>query len=307
VADRWHLIRNLGEALTHCLEQHASELKAAWNEVVPPVPQTVSAVTASARPQNKAERVRQQRRTQRLQRYEQVLAMHQGGISQEEIAQRLHIDAKTIRRYVRAGAFPEIARRRRHTGMDRWMPYLEQRWAEGCHNAAQLWREIRQQGFRGCQTTIRQWMARLREPSLSAGRDNVSLRRQVPPSPRQTTWFLLYPDRKRSADQQAYADALLRRLPSLARVVELAQQFLELCCRHSDISFSAWLAAAKQTPLRSFARGLERDRQAVEATLRLPWSNGPVEGHVHRLKLRKRQGYGRANFDLLRQQVLQTA
>jgi transposase len=309
IADRWHVIRNLSEALTRCFEQQASDLQAAWDEAVPPVPQTTSPVTAlpAVRPPNKAELMRQQRRSRRLRRYEQVMALRQSGATQEEIAQQLPIDIKTIRRYERAGAFPEMATRRRATGVDRWLPYLEQRWAEGCRNAAQLWREIQEQGFRGCQTTIRQWMARLREPSLSVRQANAPLRRQVPPSPRQTTWLLLYPDRKRSADQQVYADALLRRSPSLTRVVELAQQFVELCRRHSDTSLSTWLAAAKQTELRSFALGVERDRTAIEATLRFPWSNGPVEGHIHRLKLRKCQGYGRAKFDLFKQQVLQSA
>ena len=306
VADRWHLIRNLSEALTRCLEQHASDLRAAWNEATPPLDPSVETLPVPPR-LNKAELMRQQRRSDRLHRYEQVLSLHQSGATQEQIAQQLQIDPKTIRRYLRAGAFPEMAHRRRHTGVDRWMPYLEQRWAAGCHNAAQLWREIKEQGFRGCQTTIRQWMARLRGPALPTGRASISLRQQVPPSPRQTTWLLLYPDGKRSADQQAYCEALLGRSADLACVTKLAHQFLELCRRHSQESLEEWLAAAKQTGLRSFALGLERDRTAVKATLRLPWSNGPVEGHIHRLKLRKRQGYGRASFDLLKQQVLQAA
>jgi transposase len=306
VADRWHLIRNLSEALTRCLEQHASDLRTAWNEVTPPPEPSVETVPVPARP-NKAELLRQQRRSHRLQRYEQVLSLHQSGATQEQIAQQLHIDPKTIRRYLRAGAFPEIAQRRRHTGVDRWMPYLEQRWAEGCRNAAQLWREIQEQGFQGCQTTIRQWMARLRGPSPRGQQRNGSLRRQVPPSPRQTTWLLLHPDNPRSPEQQSYGEVLLRHSPDLARVVELAQRFLELCRHRSQELLESWLAAAKQTGLQSFALGIERDQPAVEAAFHLPWSNGPVEGQVHRLKLRKRQGYGRANFDLLRQQVLQTA
>ena len=187
------------------------------------------------------------------------------------------------------------------------MPYLEQRWAEGCRNAAQLWREIKEQGFRGCQTTIRQWIARLRGPALLGCRSNHSLRQQVSPSPRQTTWLLLYPDRLRSPEQQSYCELLLRRSPDLARVVDLAQRFLEFSRDRSQEGLVSWLASAKNTGLRSFAVGIERDQSAVEAAFRLPWSNGPVEGQVHRLKLRKRQGYGRANFDLLKQQVLQAA
>jgi transposase len=217
------------------------------------------------------------------------------------------MDTKTIRRYLRTGAFPEMAKRRRSTGVDRWLPYLEQRWTEGCHNAAQLWREIQAQGFRGCQTTIRQWRARLRGPSWAGTERKDSLRRQVPPSPRQTTWLRLDKDGPRSPEQLAYGEVLLRRSPALAQAAELAHRFLELCRQHSEESLESWLIAAQQTELRSFALGIERDRAAIEATLRLPWSNGPVEGHVHRLKLRKRQGYGRANFDLLRRQILQTA
>ena len=306
IADRWHLIRNLSEALTRCFEQRASDLRAAWNEVTPPPDLSVETLPVLPR-LNKAELVRQQRRSRRLHRYEQVLTLHQSGATQEQIAQQLQIDTKTIRRYVRAGAFPETAKRRRHTGVDRWMPYLEQRWAEGCHNAAQLWREIKEQGFRGCQTTIRQWIARLRGPALPGHRSNDSLRRQVPPSPRQTTWLLLYPDSPRSPEQQSYSEFLLRRSPDLARVVELAQRFLELCRHRSQELLTSWLAAAQQTGLRSFAVGIERHQPAVEAAFRLPWSNGPVEGQVHRLKLIKRQAYGRAGFDLLKQRVLQAA
>lgn len=200
VADRWHLLRNLSEAFTRCLEQHASELRAAWKEVTPPPEPLVEPVPTPAR-LTKAERIRQQRRSDRLHRYEQVLSLRQSGARQEQIAQQLQIDAKTIRRYLRTGTFPEMATRRRHTGLDRWMPYLEQRWAEGCRNAAQLWREIKEQGFRGCQTTIRQWIARLRGPAGPGSQSHASLRRKASPSPRQTAWWLLYPDRPRTPEQ----------------------------------------------------------------------------------------------------------
>ena len=129
----------------------------------------------------------------------------------------------------------------------------------------------------------------------------------MPPSPRQTTWLLLYPDSPRSSEQQSYSEFLLHHFPDLAHVVELAQWFLDLCRHRSQELLASWLAAAKQTGLRSFALGVERDQPAVEAAFRLPWSNGPVEGQIHRLKLIKRQAYGRAGFDLLKQRVLQAA
>ena len=59
--------------------------------------------------------------------------------------------------------------------------------------------------------------------------------------------------------------------------------------------------------LARFARGLQEDLAAVKAGLTLAWSNGVTEGQIHRLKLVKRQGYGRGGFALLRQRVLQAA
>lgn len=55
-----------------------------------------------------------------------------------------------------------------------------------------------------------------------------------------------------------------------------------------------------------FARGLRADWAAVQSALTLPWSNGVTAGHVHRLKLLKRQGYGRAGFATLRARMLHT-
>ena len=72
-------------------------------------------------------------------------------------------------------------------------------------------------------------------------------------------------------------------------------------------AWPAWLDAAERGPYARLARHLRRDQAAVAAALRLPWSNGMVEGQVHRLKLLKRQMYGRAGFDLLRLRVLHSA
>jgi transposase len=70
---------------------------------------------------------------------------------------------------------------------------------------------------------------------------------------------------------------------------------------------TGWLSRAEESSvpeLRTFARGLRQDEAAGRAGIGLPWSNGPVEGHVNRLKVIKRSMYGRARFDLLRARVL---
>ena len=91
----------------------------------------------------------------------------------------------------------------------------------------------------------------------------------------------------------------------MAALARTARQFFEII-RTRDAAWPGWLEEAQNSPLASFARRLKRDQAAVEAALRLPWSNGMVEG-VHRLKLLKRQMYGRAGFDQLRLRVLQPA
>jgi transposase len=96
---------------------------------------------------------------------------------------------------------------------------------------------------------------------------------------------------------------------SVGQVHELAQRFQKLVKQRVATDLYGWIQAAKNcglTDLRNFAIGLQRDYEAVSNALKLPWSNGPTEGQVHRLKMIKRQMYGRAKFDLLRKRVLQS-
>jgi transposase len=87
--------------------------------------------------------------------------------------------------------------------------------------------------------------------------------------------------------------------------LESAEEFAQLVRERNGAGLGAWLNRVDAIPsLRTFAAGLRRDEAAVRAGLTLPWSNGPVEGAVNRLKLLKRSGYGRAKFDLLRARVL---
>ena len=102
-------------------------------------------------------------------------------------------------------------------------------------------------------------------------------------------------------------DELYRASPEISKLAHLGKEFFRIVRSRDLAAWPEWLEAARRTALSRFASGLTRDREAVEAALHLPWSNGPVEGQVHRLKLIKRQMYGRASFDLLRLRVLQKA
>jgi transposase len=91
------------------------------------------------------------------------------------------------------------------------------------------------------------------------------------------------------------------------RLQLLVQQFWAMVCERKRDQLQTWLSQAKMAgivEIKNFAHGLEKDIQAVEAALTYQWSNGPTEGHNNRLKMIKRQMYGRAKFDLLRKRVL---
>ena len=106
---------------------------------------------------------------------------------------------------------------------------------------------------------------------------------------------------------RAFLKRLLAEAPALAEVCSLARGFAALVRKEGTGTLDEWLAAAAGTPLGSFAEGLGKDLAAVRAALETPWSTGPVEGQISRLKTIKRTMYGRAGFDLLRSRVLQAA
>jgi transposase len=117
------------------------------------------------------------------------------------------------------------------------------------------------------------------------------------------------PEHRTKADLQ-----LLTHLESqhgdLAGAIGLAQDFCAIVRQRQADRFDEWLAravASSVTPLRRFAMGLRADYEAVKAGLKLPWSNGPVEGHINRLKILKRQMFGRAKLDLLSRRFLRAA
>ncbi len=306
VADRFHLLRNLREALEHVLARHTAVIEEAFFRQstvasiapLPPIPPS----PALTRPQQ----LSRERRQRRFERYQQVIALHQRGISQRAIAVQLGMERKTVRHWLRAGQFPERQITSRHSSVDCWLSYLERRWAEGCHNRSQLWRELQAQGADFAAATLRRWF-RVRLGVRGRPFQISHSPPQKRPSPRQTSALLLGLVHNPSLSQQSFAQALCALSPEIATTVELAKQFYRMMRERNVSAWLPWWKAAHKSPLHHFAVQLQRDEAAVRAALTLPWSTGPVEGHIHRLKLIKRQMYGRAKLDLLRIRVLHAA
>jgi hypothetical protein len=173
VADRWHLLSKLGEALVKGFEAHGRELRTLASgipnddrtaQTCPrPMRETAPVPTVIGSP---SEQQRQERRAQRLARYERVRELHQRGMSISAIAQEAGLDRKPVRNFLQAPTFPERQPRVRHgRKLDPYTAYRLQRWQEGCCNGRQLWREIQQQGYLGGLSSVAQFLAdRRREP-----------------------------------------------------------------------------------------------------------------------------------------------
>ena len=120
--------------------------------------------------------------------------------------------------------------------------------------------------------------------------------------------WLVVADRERlDAKEQRFVDALMARSPELGRLISLAREFRTLVRQKEPDRLDEWVATARGSALAGFAEGLARDLAAVRAALSLPWSTGPVEGQISRLKTIKRTMCGRAGFELLRHRVLEAA
>ena len=297
VADRWHLLRNLSEALCRAIApHHRLFLQAARaHRLEDPAPASPPVAPWSQRELL----VQQANRQRRYDRWDQVRELFlKTSASDQELARQRGIDHRTVKKFRTAEVYPEAKPRVRESIVDHHASYLDRRLKEGCRSSTRLWHELREQGFQGQRNSVRYWLQQRRSYRTRAGRppERPALRA----SPRQVVWLIL----KAAPAAKDMLEEVYRKSPEIGRVAELAKSFFRIFRQRSLEALPAWLQAARGTALESFAAGLERDIDAVREALRLPWNQGHVEGQVHRLKLIKRQMYGRAGFDLLRLRVL---
>jgi transposase len=192
--------------------------------------------------------------------------------------------------------------------LDPYKGHLLRRWEEGCHTASRLWREIRAMGYRSSYANVVRFLAPLRLP---VGQRPSIHRERGPsdptPTPRQVAMLVLQRPERLTAEQQALLARLCAADGTIAAARTLAREFATIARERQGERLDAWIAdalAADIPDLRRFALGLLPDKRAIQAGLSEEWSNGPTEGHINRLKTLKRQMYGRAGFDLLRQRFL---
>ena len=322
VADRFHVAKNLGDTVAQVLERHRADLRAV---MVPAEASLQSedgarpAADLTRKPSAQAlsgptrlQRRQQARRSQQVARYERMLALRERGVTIAAIAQELGVARRTIHRWLSAGSLSErTPRRRPPSPLAPFAEYLTCRWAEGCHHGMQLWREVCEQGYAGPRYRIWEVVQRLRQgrPAMPASPEAPALRPR-PPSSRQVAGIFLRRPTDRTAVEQQVLEQVIERCSDARVAYELTERFLSLMRQRQAASLEAWLADATQRGLLEFQRlasGLLTDHAAVVAAASLPYRNGQTEGQVNKLKLLKRQMYGRAKSDLLRLRLLNVA
>lgn len=255
---------------------------------------------------------RQARRARRNTRYEEVLTLHEQGASQRAIAGLLGLHRDTIRRYLAAPAFPDIVRPTRKSKLDPYKDYLHQRLLAGQQNITHLVSEIRARGYRGSATIVHEYLRPYhRHPEwLRTDQQQKQQGRRAggstPLTAREAAWLFVCNPRKLTL-RQVWQLEPLRNDEVLASTYHLTQDFRAMVVNRQVDVLHRWLKEAQESgiaELRSLAAGIYRDYDAVRAALMTEFSNGQTEGQVNRLKLIKRQAYGRARFDLLRLRVL---
>ncbi|MFD5098108.1 transposase [Streptomyces albidochromogenes] len=227
------------------------------------------------------------------------------GDSLRAIARDLQLSRGTVNRFARAAEVDELllAAIHRPTLIDDYRLYLHHRWMEGCTNASALTREIQRLGYRGDVNTVRRHLKPYRNSAIpaTAPLPHLTVRRG-------TDWTVRRPEHLTDVERKGL-DELCERNPALATTVEYARRLALIVRdrRSEHLALDVRIADVRldgQRELRAPANGMRRDRAAIQAALTTPCTAGAVEGNVTRIKLLKRQMYGRANFDLLRRRIL---
>ena len=273
VADRWHLLKNLGESIEHFLRRLSPFAKS------PSPDGDAEAPPPNLPPEDERAAPDTLALTPRQIRYAAVHRLTEAGWKISEIARELSCDRKTVRQDLLAPPPDPHPQRDPYPHLlDPFEPLLQRLWENGQHRRAVLWEAIKNAGFTGGQSTLGRWMARHR--SGAPGRKQAR-----PTTHKLAHWFLArWPYLPRYA-VSPLTQVLKQPVPRHAYI--LVHQFRTMIMHHQETALPAWLHAAETSgipELVSFAEGIRDDEAAVRAGIRGPWSQGMVEGFNNKIK-----------------------
>ena len=315
VSDRWHLVKNLVECVSVQLAESLALVRRAEQGRVRSEKKERGPASEGRRPARTraVQHAQLARQAERTARYEHIMALQKQGMKSAEIALHLGVTQRTIQRWIATGTIPYSGpRKQRPRLIDPYKAYLLKRWHQGCRKGAQLEREVRAKGYRGSGRALYRYLETLEPTPLSARKRGSPSTEHQPNSllalsAQQATWLFFRKEEELKTEEQETLRQLRQASPHMETTYQLVNAFLHMVRERTGGQLDDWLEAVQASHLeafQTFVTGVQREKDAVLAGLTLPWSNGPLEGHVNRLKLIKRSMYGRAEFDLLKRRVL---
>ena len=287
VADRWHLFANASAAFLDAVRGHMPEIRRAFgSRDIDPALLTC------------AEKLQWDGWQRRKQINDVVLTLRRSGMAIKAIGRETGIARMTIRRILR-GTRDDIFRVR-SSSLEPWTERLDAEWSGGCRNGSELWRRIRAAGYHGSARVVSEWTTRRRRDERAGAAPRKSPSASV-------IARCLTTNRDTGSAQAAMIVATVEgNVPKIAAARELLDRFHAMMRARKPQDFDRWITEGKASLIASFATGVAADHAAIRAAITEPWSNGQVEGQITKLKLVKRQMYGRANLDLLRARLVAT-
>jgi transposase len=288
VADLWHLGKNLADSVSTLLARCRAEIRRGLHVQATPERGEAQPIPEEERHPVRSrseEQARVARRTQKLDRYTQLIELHDQGLKAADIASRIGISERTVHRWLAHGSFPEARRRRRRPSLiDPYERYVLSWWQEGNRNGLQLYRELTARGYKGSSKAMYNYLAILQTPQSDAAPSvplKLRRRKSVPslPAPlenfsaQRATWLFVCQPEKLDQIQQEELMRIRQASPSAETAYSLAQGFMQMIREHTGQQLDTWLSSVEAShlpELKSIARGIQQDKAAVVAGLSLP-------------------------------------
>ena len=289
VADRWHLMENASSAFLDAVRKSMRSIRAA-----------IGATKVDPDLLTCAEKLQYEGYLRREETNAVIMRLAGEGVSIKEIVRRSGHSRKLVRQVMR-GERTDVFRVRQ-SSLDAQLPLLDELWASGCHNGAELWRRLHAKGFRGSLRVVGEWATRRRR----AERASDQQLQKVPSARTIARLMTTARDHLTKSDTVTIA-AIETGVPVLVEARCLIDRFHSMVRKKIEADLDPWIVDASTSVIASFASGITRDRAAVRAAITEPWSNGQTEGQITKLKLVKRQMYGRGKLDLLQARLIGAA
>lgn len=289
VADRWHLMENASAAFLDAVRKSMRSIRS-----------VIGATTINPELLTSAEKLQFEGYVRREEANAVILALAGQGVAIKEIVRRTAHSRKLVRQVIR-GERTDVFRVRQ-SSLEAYLPLLDELWSSGCRNGAELWRCLKAKGFRGALRVVSEWATRRRRAEQASDQQL----QKVPAARRIAKMMTAARDHLSKADTVLIA-AIEAGVPMLVKARDLIDRFHSMIRKKTTSDLEPWMIDAGPSLLASFASGIDRDRAAVRAAIVELWSNGQTEGQITKLKLVKRQMYGRGKLDLLQARLIGAA